>query len=218
MSDMSRTENPFLAWHFVQQDRRLRYGDGNTVAAGCVYEVPGPLQLCRWGLHASAMALDAISYAPGPIVCRVKLSGQIIHGDDKSVATRREVLWLVDATGVLHEFACRVAEDALRAASVTDTRAWAAIEAKRKWLAGEIKGADLIAASTAASVSAWGAASDAARDDAWVAASAAARTAAWAVAREAARDAARDAAWNAAWAAARDRYNAILTQMLEEIA
>ena len=39
---------------------------------------------------------------------------------------------------ILHEFACRCAERALGLANVTDQSCWNAIEAKRKWLRGEI--------------------------------------------------------------------------------
>ena len=64
---------------------------------------------------------------------------------------------------ILHEFACRCAEYALSFVDNPDPRSIAAIEAKRKWLRGEITDAELYAA--------WAAARDAAR--------AAARDAAW---------------------------------------
>jgi hypothetical protein len=105
-----------------------------------------------------------------------------------------------------------------------DERSWAAVEAKRRWLAGEISDDELAAARAAA----W----DAAKDAAWDAASAAAWDAASAAAWDAAKDAAWDAAWDAAkdaakaakdaakaaakaaaWAAAWDKYNRWLEQM-----
>ena len=159
---MTRTK-PTEAWHFVREDRRLGYGDGNIVAPGYVYEVSGPVELCRWGLHASVKPLDALKFAPGPIVCRVELSGQIKTAEDKAVATRREVLWMSDATNTLHEFACQVAEQALRDASVDDACCWAAIDAKRKWLAGEITDFELVATRTAAEAAARAAARAATR-------------------------------------------------------
>jgi len=98
----------------------------------------------------------------------------------------------------LHLLACDFAEAVLHlfeGVCPADKRPRAAIEAKRRWIAGEITDSELAAAWAAA----W-----AARDAAW-----AARDAAWAAARAAAawaaaRDAAWDAAWAAAWAAARD--------------
>lgn len=186
-----------IGWHFVAKNKRLGYGDGNTVAPGYVYEVEPPIRLCRWGLHAGERATEALKYAPGPIVCRVELSGQVIRSFDKAVATRREVLWMADATTTLHEFACRVAEQELKDASVTDARSWAVIDAKRKWLAGEITDLDLEAA--------------------W--------EAAWDAARGAARDAASGAAWAAVIgavvaatrAANTGAHNALLTEMLEAL-
>lgn len=126
---------------------------------------------------------------------------------DKLRAVLREEF--IDAE-ILHEFACRCAEYALSLVDNPDPRSVAAIEAKRKWMRGEITDKELAAARdvawSAAEDAAWaasGVASGAARAAALVAAEDAARAAdaAWAAAR-AARDAARaarDAAWTAAW-------------------
>lgn len=93
----------------------------------------------------------------------------------------------------LHEFACRCAEEALKLVENPDPRSVAAIEAKRRWLRGEIGDEELSAARSAA----W-----AAESAVW-----AAESAAWAAARSVARDAALSAtlaaraAAKAAWAA-----------------
>ncbi|MCI9553017.1 MAG: hypothetical protein HFE94_05730 [Acutalibacter sp.] len=47
---------------------------------------------------------------------------------------------------MLHEFACRCAEEALKLVEEPDPRSVAAIEAKRKWLRGEIGDRELEAA------------------------------------------------------------------------
>ena len=85
---------------------------------------------------------------------------------------------------ILHEFACRCAEYALSFADKPDPRSIAAIEAKRKWLRGEITDKELAAASAAARAAASAAASAAARAAARAAASAAAGDAARAAAQE----------------------------------
>ena len=160
-----------------------------------------------------------------------------VSAEDKLWAVLREEF--IDAP-VLHEYACRCAEYALSLIDNPYPRSVAAIEAKRKWLRGEIDDVALSAAQAAACAAAWYAARTAARDAAWAAAWAAARTAArdaawgaawyaartaardaawaaaWAAARTAARDAARGAAWYAAWYAARDKNLDILTQLLDE--
>ena len=131
-----------------------------------------------------------------------------VSNTDKLWAILREEF--IDAP-VLHEYACRCAEYALTFVREPDSRSIAAIEAKRKWLRGEISNDDL----TAAWAAAWAAACDAAN--------AAARAAAWA-AWDAARYAARAAAW-AAWDAARyaARYAArahevkLLKELLREV-
>ena len=112
-----------------------------------------------------------------------------VSNTDKLWAVLREEF--IDAP-VLHEYACRCAEYALTFVREPDSRSIAAIEAKRKWLRGEISNDDLTAA--------W-----AARAAAW-AADAAARAAADAAARAA----------DAAWAAAREHEVEILRELLEE--
>lgn len=124
---------------------------------------------------------------------------------------------------ILHEFACRCAEYALSFAGSPDPRSIAAIEAKRKWLRGEITDAELDAAR--------GEARDAAHDATMYAARIAARVAAqdvaWVIARVIAQDAAwaaaldtACAAWDAASCAARDAAREheleILRELLEE--
>lgn len=118
-----------------------------------------------------------------------------VSNKDKLWAVLREEF--IDAP-VLHEYACRCAEYALTFVREPDSRSIAAIEAKRKWLRGEISNDDLTAA--------W--------DAAWSAADAA-RAAAWAAA-DAARDAARAAA-NAARAAAREHEVKLLKELLREV-
>ena len=111
-----------------------------------------------------------------------------VSNDDKLWAVLREEF--IDAP-VLHEYACRCAEYALTFVREPDSRSIAAIEAKRKWLRGEISNDDLTAARAAA---------------AW-AANAARAAAAWAAAAWAA---------NAARAAAREHEVEILRELLEE--
>lgn len=120
-----------------------------------------------------------------------------VSTEDKLWAVLREEL--IEAP-VLHEFACRCAEEALKLVKNPDPRSVAAIEAKRRWLRGEIGDEELEAASDAAR--------DAARD--------AASAAAWDAAQDAARDAAKDAAWAAARASARRSQVEMLKTMLRE--
>ena len=112
-----------------------------------------------------------------------------VSNTDKLWAVLREEF--IDAP-VLHEYACRCAEYALTFVREPDSRSIAAIEAKQKWLRGEISNDDLTAARAAA---------DAAAD----AAARAARDAAWA------------AAWAAADAAAREHEVKLLKELLREV-
>ena len=134
-----------------------------------------------------------------------------VSKEDKMWAVLREEL--IDAP-VLHEFACRCAEEALKLVDNPDPRSVAAIDAKRRWLRGEISNRELEEASAAASSAAW-ATSRASWAAAW--ASRAAAWASWAAAR--ASWAAAWASWAAAWAAcdaAMDTQIAILKELLNQ--
>ena len=93
------------AWHWLPASYRLGYGDHHLAAAGYVYSVKGPVVLCEWGLHGSIGAVDSLRYARYPIISRVLLYGNVVTGDDKLVATHREVLWIANASDLLHDFA-----------------------------------------------------------------------------------------------------------------
>ena len=94
-------------------DMRTTRGARLLVADGETLRHNGPLALCVGGLHASRRIIDALRYAQGPVLCRVRLGGKIVHDDDKSVAERRTCLWHIDATEVLWAWARRCALDVI---------------------------------------------------------------------------------------------------------
>ena len=124
-----------------------------------------------------------------------------VSAQDKLWSVLREEF--IDAP-ILHEFACRCAEYALSFVESPDPRSIAAIVAKRKWLRGEITGAELYDAWDDASGAACAAAQDSAQVAAWDAARAAAMDAAWA------------ATMDDAWDAAREHEVEILRELLKE--
>lgn len=162
----------------------MQYGDWRRVRAGVTYRVDGTPALCRHGLHASKHVFDALRYAPGPMLARVELSGEVIRGTDKACASARtELTRRVDVSAELHEFACMCAERTLSRLENPDPRSVAAIEAKRAWLRGDISDSELAAAREAA----WYAAtSNAARYAVWYSSWAATSGASWAAAVDAA--------------------------------
>ncbi len=217
-----------LGWHWLHNNGCLRYAPYSKVEVGQTLTAKGPLKLCENGMHASRRALDALQYAPGPIICRVELSGELLEGIDILCARRRKVLAMSDATRVLHEFACWCVEQALlrerELGREPDRRSWDAIEVKRKWMNGEATDEELEMARIAAY--------DAERETSYAAravARFAALAAALAAARAAAWVAARDTVWNAVWAAAgaaaltatcaaaRTAQNAKLEEMLNDL-
>lgn len=188
--------NPILAWHFLTKDLLPWEGRRRKpLYVGHLWKEKGPPVLCGHGLHASVHILDALCYAPGPVVCRVKVSGTVVYGGDKLVGTRRKILAMGDISTVLHTWACDVAEAVCREFRVTDECCWAALEVKRRWIRGEATDEELTAARnsirTAAVAAAEDAASDAANDAAW----GATKTPSWIAAKYTATT----AAWTPVW-------------------
>jgi hypothetical protein len=214
-------------WHFLQGNKRLRFGKKQLVKVGNKIKVnPKNLSLCEYGLHGSIKPLDALSFVDwnNAYICRVVLSGKIIESEDKLCASERTVLWMKKVDKTLHEFSCWCAEQVLHFFEKDypeDKRPRLAIEAKRKWLKKEITDEELAAAAAAADAAAWAADAAAAwaADAAARAARAAADDAAWAAAARAARAAADDAAWAAAAraAAAADAARDVQNKKLEEM-
>ena len=207
-----------LYWYFSDEKKRLRFDDGRKIKLGVTHKVKCKPVLCESGLHASIKILDTLNYAPGNIVWRVKLGGDIVCGDDKAVATERKyVSGGIDISDVLRKFACMCALDVIHL--------WDAPPVVIKYL--KTRDESLRdAARTAARAAARDAVGDAARAAARAAARDVARDAARATARGAVRAAARDAAWDAARAtagnaagdvvrdAAWEKQNRRLTQMV----
>ena len=75
-----------------------------------------------------------------------------VDAEDRLWLVLREEL--IDAP-ILHEFACRCAERALSRIDKPDERSVAAIEAKRKWMRGEISDDEMDEAWDAARAAAW---------------------------------------------------------------
>ena len=182
---------------FAPKDKKLANGDGRKIRVGITHKVKGEIIPCVHGLHLSKRVFDALIYAPGPIIYKVKGYGIIVpHGNpvDKYACSERTYMsGGYDCTELLRLFARKCALDVIHL--------WDAPKIVKQYL----KTGDeslRAAARAAANAAAW---ADA-RAAAWAAAGAAARADARDAARDAAyaaADAARAAAWDAAGAAAR---------------
>jgi len=125
------------AWHFAQQDRCLRHGDGRKIIKGRNLKVEGNPILCNYGLHASRKIMDALAKSRGPIICKVEIGGKIDEDSKELAGQSRKCLWWVDAEKLLHEFACKCAARALKKTNTKTSKYWNAIKVKREWLAGK---------------------------------------------------------------------------------
>jgi hypothetical protein len=98
------------AYHFVGATLR----DGTSVPSdGVTLRWDGPLKMCISGFHASRKAWQAVEYAPGPILCRVHCTGDVIEGHDKLVCRERTLIERRDATDMLRAYARSCAIDVL---------------------------------------------------------------------------------------------------------
>ena len=146
------------AWHFTGPQLK----DGRAIPpVGETLRHDGAMMICHNGFHASERVIDALQYAPGNIIHRVRMSGEVIRQDDKLCARERTILWSFNGEKVLRDFA--------RAQARSVLHLWAAPEIVKRYLETGDEGIR-----------------DAAWDAAWAAAGAAARDAAWAAARAAA--------------------------------
>jgi len=97
-----------IGYWFAASDE-LPHGDGRKVVIGETLTVEPPIVPCQRGLHASVDPFDALRYAPGEILYKVRLSGEIVADDDKHVASERTALAKRDATQMLRSFARKMA-------------------------------------------------------------------------------------------------------------
>ena len=145
---MKPRRKSILAWHFVGATLR----DGRPVPKdGEKLKFDGTPIMCERGLHASRHPFDALRYAPGSVLCRVRCGGTIIEAEDKLVCTERTILARADATEALRYFARR------QALSVIDSYPGEPADAVLDWLMGDDS------ARSAAESAAWSAAWSAAR-------------------------------------------------------
>ena len=102
------------AWYFTDKSKTLKYGDGRKVEVGATHEIKGRPILCKKGLHGSIKIIDALRYAPGTVVWRVELSGQMDNGEDKIAAQKRTYIsGGIDIAPILYKFARMCALDVI---------------------------------------------------------------------------------------------------------
>jgi len=205
-----------IYYHFTGKTLR----DGQPIPPiGVWLEHPGEIIMCQSGLHASRHPFDALTYAPGEFLHRVRLAGKMQTQDDKVVAQKRLIVASLDATDLLRRFARSVALEA--------TRYWKAPDVVLDYLktgSPAKRSAARSAAWSAAGSAAWSAAGSVAESAAWSAAESAAESAArsvaesaaWSAAESAAWSVAESAAWSAAWSAARSAQRVQFAAMVTE--
>ena len=104
-------------WWFGSTTKKLPHGDGRKIVIGKTHEVKGEIIPCEHGLHLSKRMIDALQYAPGPVIYRVVGSGIIVpHGnpvDKYACSERTYVSGGVDISATLRLFARKCALDVI---------------------------------------------------------------------------------------------------------
>ena len=77
------------AFYFSGTDLKLKYDDNRPIKKGITHEVEGEITPCENGLHASKRLVDALFYAPGPMLWLVELGGDVVEKEDKVAASKR---------------------------------------------------------------------------------------------------------------------------------
>lgn len=140
---MKANSDFFLAWHFLEKSKKLRYGDDRLAAVGRILSVGGPIKLCQNGLHGSIRLMDALHYAPGFILSRVKIWGNVDKEDDKICGRCREILWMKDVTDEINEFSYLCVKRALSWERNPNRKLWDVIEMRWKWMSGVVTDEEL---------------------------------------------------------------------------
>lgn len=99
-----QNELPEVAWWFAAEPK-LPHGDDRPIEIGETHVVPEPLILCRKGLHWSPDPFDALQYAGGVLLYKVKPGGRCLRDHEKGCSTERTYLDMRDATEMLCCFA-----------------------------------------------------------------------------------------------------------------
>jgi len=94
-----------IGWWF-SCTKTLPHDDGRRIALGRTHTATGKIVPCENGLHASCNILDALQYAPGPILWRVRASGTIVKLSDKlACSSRTYIAGGLDCSATLRHFA-----------------------------------------------------------------------------------------------------------------
>ena len=97
-------------YHFTSDKLR----DGRPVPPiGEWLEHEGDVIICKSGLHASQHPFDALTYAPGHLLHKVIVEGDIVKQDDKFAGRRRKIVATIDAEDLLRKFARMCALDVI---------------------------------------------------------------------------------------------------------
>ena len=160
------SSRPVIRYHFLKADMTAGHGKEPPWEKGEKRTATGDLELCANGYHYGLTLLGALEYAPGPVFCRVRISGDRIEEGDKGCARTRELVAWKNAEKELRLFAADCAERALlrerKDGSEPDPRSWAAVAVARRYSNGEATQKELARSSLAASNAASSAASNAA--------------------------------------------------------
>ena len=220
-----------IAFHYLTESMKAGCGrePAWTLGEDRTIKSKKPLVLCQRGYHSSPTAWDGLPYAPGPILCVVEISEpegmDVTEHEAKYVSRTRKLVAFVNIEKELRQFAIDCAERALlrerEHGREPDARFWAAIEAAKAFLRGEITPEELAAAYTATYASAYACASvsayvaTAAYASATAAYATAYASAAYAAATAAYASAARDAARDAERQWQRDHFNSLVQPRID---
>lgn len=143
------------AWHFLPLSGDLRRADHRSPADGETIKNRGTPKVGRHGLHAAGRLIDALKYAPGPALCRVRVGGIIARRKPQIAATERTIIWRIDGEESLRlcvRLAIAAAEFAIGQAHPdggADSRVLDAVAVAGRWAEGQrIAWSDVRAASS----------------------------------------------------------------------
>jgi hypothetical protein len=139
-------------WHTLPEDMVYPYPPPSRVPlkVGDVVRVADYTYPPLWVIGRYERLIDALDRTLGPVVCRVEYSGLDLSNMFYYGYAEMKILAMGNVNTLIHEWICDIAEYICIIGRVEDSRTFAAIDCKRRWLRGEATDEELAAAHEAA--------------------------------------------------------------------
>lgn len=137
-------EGAIMAWHFARRSLQMRHDDPRLITVGASFSTPSPDRTVHphcYGYHGSVALIDALAYAPGPMLSRVEIWGDLVLHERVCAGRNRTHHQVIDATDGLIDGALAVISALVNDSAVTPPEHFADLSGflatLKDWIAGK---------------------------------------------------------------------------------